>query len=175
MSLVDSLISLSYLIGVLNTLEDVMGFFLILLAIGAFLGGGGLVWCQKIENSKGSHEVQVGFAFASIIVGAICMLATAMFFFFTGIDKIGEGVSREKLENQRSKYVRLLNEDYNAENLSTALNFNEKQKLCLYKESGFMWSHVGTDGVCADTIAIPTGKFIPTQKINLSADTGKSE
>ena len=77
----------------------------------------------------------------------------------------------EKLTNQRGKYVRLLNEDYNAENLSTALDFNETHKLCKFKESTFMWSHIGTSGVCADTIAIPTGKFMPSQKIKISSDS----
>lgn len=88
---------------------------------------------------------------------------------FTGIEVASKGVSTQKLECSKAKMSRLLNEDYNAENLKNALDFNESQKMCVYKEATFMWSHFGTNGVCVDTIAIPTGKFIPRQIIQLDS------
>lgn len=148
-----------------------MGMYLIILVVGVFLFIGSLYTMNWIEQTRKSHEVLAGVALAGLVVG-VCLPAIAAFFFFlVGTEKLSESLNTERLINERGKYVRLLNEDYNAANLSTALDFNETQKLCKFKESGFMWSHMGTNGVCADTIAIPTGKFMPSQKIKISSDT----
>lgn len=151
-----------------------MGFFLIILLAGILLFGAGIILLEKIEGMPGSHEGLSTTGICSAVVGVILLWVGVLFFFFTGIDKLYSKVNLEKLANERGKYIRLLNENYNADNLSTALNFNERQKLCKFKESGFMWSHFNTDGVCVDTIDIPTGKFMPSQKITITADsTGK--
>lgn len=148
-----------------------MGMFLIILVVGVFLFIGSLYTMNWIEQTRKSHEVLAGVALAGLVVGVCLPVIAAFFFFFVGTEKLSESLNTERLINERGKYVRLLNEDYNAANLSTALDFNETQKLCKFKESGFMWSHMGTNGVCADTIAIPTGKFMPSQKIKISSDT----
>lgn len=148
-----------------------MGFFLIMLAIGALLFGGSIYTMDWVEKNRNQHEAIAGLSIAGVVVGVCMVCISAFFFFFAGIEKFSERLNTEKLINERGKYVRLLNEDYNAANLSTALDFNETQKLCKFKESGFMWSHMWTNGVCADTIVIPTGKFMPSQKIKISSDT----
>lgn len=148
-----------------------MGMYLIILVVGVFFFLGSLRTMNWVEQTRKSHEVLAGVAIAGMVVGVCLPVLAAFFFFFVGTEKLSESLNTEKLINERGKYVRLLNEDYNAANLSTALDFNETQKLCKFKESGFMWSHMGTNGVCTDTIAIPTGKFMPSQKIKISSDT----
>lgn len=148
-----------------------MGFFLITLFVGLLIFGLSLYVMERVELSHSSREFTVGCAMVAMVVGVVMAVCSVFFFLFTGIDKISESVNREKLKNERGKYMRLLNEDYNAGNLSVALEFNEKYKLCKFRESTFMWSHYNTNGVCADTIPIPTGKFMPTQKIKISSDS----
>lgn len=151
-----------------------MGFFLIILLAGILLFGAGIILLEKIEGMSGYHEGLSITGICSAVVGVVLLCVGVLFFFCVGTDKLYSKVNLEKLTNERGKYIRLLNENYNADNLSTALNFNERQKLCKFKESGFMWSHMNTDGVCVDTINIPTGKFMPSQEITIIADsTGK--
>lgn len=146
-----------------------MGFFLVVLALGVLIFFISIYGMERGE--QGRNEVLTGFSIAGFVVGVVMVCLCAFFFLFTGIDKINQSVNVEKLKNERGKYMRLLNEDYNAGNLSTALDFNETYKLCKFRESTFMWSHYNTNGVCADTIPIPTGKFMPTQKIKISSDS----
>lgn len=148
-----------------------MGMFLIILVVGIFLFVGSFYTMDWIERSRKSHEVIAGVAISGLVIGVCMAIIGVIFFILVGAEKLSAPLNMEKLANERVKYVRLLNEDYNAENLSTALNFNETQKLCKFKESSFMWSHSGTKGVCVDTIAIPTGKFMPSQKIKISSDS----
>lgn len=143
-----------------------MGFMLIVLAIGLILLCGGLITLGRCNIRS---DVYSGILFTGVIIGGILSSISAMFWLFVGLDKLGENLNIVKLSNKRGKYIRLLNEDYNSENLNSALNFNEKQKVCQFKESNFMWSHFGSNGVCADTIAIPTDKFIPRQIIQLDS------
>lgn len=140
-----------------------MGFMLIVLAIGLILLCGGLIRCNI------RSEVYISILFTGVIIGGILSAISAMFWLLVGLDKLGENLNIVELSNKRGKYIRLLNEDYNSENLNSALNFNEKQKVCQFKESGLMWSHFNTNGVCTDTIAIPMGKFIPRQIIQLDS------
>ena len=141
-----------------------MGFMLIVLAIGLILLCGGLITLGVCDIDS---DVYGGILFTGVIIGGILIVISAMFWLFVGLDKLGENLNIVELSNQRGKYIRLLNEDYNSENLNTALNFNEKQKVCQFKESGLMWSHFNTNGICTDTIAIPMGKFIPRQIIKI--------
>lgn len=141
-----------------------MGFMLIVLAIGLILLCGGLITLGVCDIDS---DVYGGILFTGVIIGGILIAISAMFWLFVGLDKLGENLNILQLSNQRGKYIRLLNEDYNSENLNSALNFNEKQKVCQFKESGLMWSHFNTNGVCTDTIAIPMGKFIPRQIIKI--------
>ena len=143
-----------------------MGFMLIVLAIGLILLCGGLITLGVCDIDS---DVYSGILFIGAIIGGILIAISAMFWLFVGLDKLGENLIIVELSNKRGKYIRLLNEDYNSENLNSALNFNEKQKVCQFKESTFMWSHFNTNGVCADTIAIPTDKFIPRQIIQLDS------
>lgn len=141
-----------------------MGFMLIVLAIGLILLHGGIIALSMCDIDS---EVYGGILLTGVIIGGILIVISAMFWLLVGLDKLEENLNIVKLSNQRGKYIRVLNEDYNAENLRSALEFNSKQKVCSYKESTFMWSYMGTNGVCGDTIAIPTGKFIPRQIIQL--------
>jgi TM2 domain-containing membrane protein YozV len=144
-----------------------MGFMLIVLAIGLILLCGGLIRCNI------RSEVYISILFTGVIIGGILSAISAMFWLLVGLDKLGENLNIVELSNKRGKYIRLLNEDYNSENLNSALNFNEKQKVCQFKESGLMWSHFNTNGVCTDTIAIPMGKFIPRQIIKIDTVTAQ--
>lgn len=138
-----------------------MGIALIILGIGLILVTLGYFFVNT------SSDTLQGIGLASFVVSALTLLFSTMFWLCTGIEYANKKVITMKMENTRGVLNRMLQEDYNAENLRSALEFNSKQKICSYKESTFMWSYMGTDGVCGDTIAIPTGKFIPRQIIQL--------
>lgn len=142
-----------------------MGIALIILGIGLILASLGYFFLNT------SSETLQGIGIASFVVSVLTFLFSIMFWLSTGIEYANKKVITMKMENTRGVLNRMLQEDYNAENLRSALEFNSKQKICAYKESTFMWSYMGTNGVCGDTIAIPTGKFIPRQIIQL--DTAK--
>lgn len=144
-----------------------MGIALIVLAVGAVLIALGYFLVDALS------EVSQGIGVTSIIVGILSLAFSVIFWLFFAIEVASKNVTTKKLECSRDKLSRLLNEDYNSNNLNEALDFNEKQKICSYKEATFMWSHMGTEGVCVDTIAIPTGKFIPRQILNITRDTLK--
>lgn len=146
-----------------------MGFMLILLTIGLFMISSSIVVLKVLGDSVDDWEILGGCSYAFIAFGGIISIIAMAFFLCTGVDKLTAPMKFQRLNNLRGKYARLLQEDYNADNLSNALDFNERQKNCIYKESNFMWSHVGSNGVCADTIAIPTDKFIPRQIIQLDS------
>ena len=142
-----------------------MGIALIILGVGLLLATLGYFFLNT------SSETLQGIGIASSVVSVLTFLFSIMFWLSTGIEYANKKVITMRMENTRGVLNRMLQEDYNAENLRSALEFNSKQKICLYKESTFMWSYMGTNGVCGDTIAIPTGKFIPRQIIQL--DTAK--
>ena len=138
-----------------------MGIALIILGIGLILVTLGYFFVNT------SSETLQGIGIASFVVSVLTFVFSIMFWLNTGIDYANKKVITMKMENTRGVLNRMLQEDYNAENLRSALEFNSKQKICLYKESTFMWSYMGTNGVCGDTIAIPASKFIPRQIIQL--------
>lgn len=138
-----------------------MGIALIILGIGLILVTLGYFFVNT------SSDTLQGIGIASFVVSVLTFLFSIMFWLSTGIEYANKKVITMKMENTRGVLNRMLQEDYNAENLRSALEFNSKQKICSYKESTFMWSYMGTNGVCGDTIAIPTGKFIPRQIIQL--------
>ena len=138
-----------------------MGIALIILGVGLLLATLGYFFLNT------SSETLQGIGIASSVVSVLTFLFSIMFWLSTGIEYANKKVITMRMENTRGVLNRMLQEDYNAENLRSALEFNSKQKICLYKESTFMWSYMGTNGVCGDTIAIPTGKFIPRQIIQL--------
>lgn len=138
-----------------------MGIALIILGIGLLLATLGYFFLNT------SSDTLQGIGIASIVVSIVTFVFSIMFWVFFAIEVSSKNVTAKKLECSRDKLSCLLNEDYNSNNLNEALDFNEKQKICSYREATFMWSHMGTEGVCGDTIAIPTGKFIPRQIIQL--------
>lgn len=138
-----------------------MGIALIILGIGLILATLGYIFLNT--SSETLQEIGI----ASIVVSIVTFVFSIIFWLFFAIEVSSKNVTTKRLECSRDKLSRLLNEDYNSNNLNEALDFNEKQKICSYKEATFMWSHMGTEGVCVDTIAIPTGKFIPRQIIQL--------
>ena len=147
-----------------------MGFMLILLAIAVLCLVTSFIILHNVDYS---YEFLHGCTFAGIAIGAILGSISVLFFIFAGVDKLAAPVNMQELSTLRGKYIRLLNEDYNSLNLNNALDFNEKQKNCQFKESGLMWSHFQTNGVCIDTIEIPTSKFIPRQILQIEADSTK--
>ena len=138
-----------------------MGIALIILGVGLLLATLGYFFLNT------SSDTLQGIGIASFVVSVLTFLFSIMFWLSTGIEYANKKVITLRMENTRGVLNRMLQEDYNAENLRSALEFNSKQKICLYKESTFMWSYMGTNGVCGDTIAIPAGKFIPRQIIQL--------
>lgn len=70
----------------------------------------------------------------------------------------------QEYKNQKSSIVRMLQEDYNSQNLSNAINFNNKQKMIVVENKTFLFKY-STSYYSVDTIQIPEKKFMPTSKV----------
>lgn len=147
-----------------------MGIMLIFLAIAVVLLGIGFTLTIKCSNVEIS-----GFGVILIVIGAIITACDIFFFMLTLVDVIHKDVTIQSYMNNKATLSRLLKEDYNGDNLTNALQFNQKQKMYAYKEHTFMWSHFNTEGVYVDTLAIPTDKFTPKQIINLNTDSSSKK
>lgn len=79
----------------------------------------------------------------------------------TNIDREVENVNRDKL-------VRMLEENYNPDNLKNAIEFNASQKRSEMYNSSLMW-YCWENCYVLDTIQIPTEKYIPSNYVKLEA------
>jgi uncharacterized membrane protein len=140
-----------------------MGFDLIVLAIALAVFVFGL---YLDESNYTNNETLMGFLAVGWVISIIVAVISTIALLLIGIDFLSSGVTLQKLENSRSTYTRMLNEDYNADNLNTALAFNNRMKLSNYKNSTFLWKY-NDDLVTVDTIVIPKEKFTPKQIIKL--------
>jgi len=79
----------------------------------------------------------------------------------------------QEYQNESTKLSRMLHENYNPENLSAAIDFNNSQKM-IRAENQTFYKKYWTSVVSVDTIEIPSDKFTPTQKIVLDRSSPDS-
>ncbi len=108
-----------------------------------------------IIHELGILLIAVGFVFGHVF-GSIPMF----YEIFTS------DVQMAKIQNERALIQRTLEENYYPDNLKAALDFNARQKLIKIENENFITKY-STSVVFADTISIPSYKYIPTKKIIL--------
>jgi hypothetical protein len=112
------------------------------------------------------------------IISAIIALGfsiTSIVCVFSYVDcYMSKAVYTQEAENQRITLNRMINENYNPDNLQKALDFNSKQKIIKIENQSF-WRKYWTSVVYVDTVNIPNDKFIPSQKLILNIDSTKTK
>lgn len=144
-----------------------MGFLLIVLPICAILFFLALWIHQEFDDLEAVKVV----SFIVFICSIVGLMFSIIGLLFIGTDILYKDVNIREEQSSRSILIRMLNEDYNSENLEKSLNFNKKMAGCKFRQNTVLWKYFGTDGACVDTIEIPTGKFIPTQQIRILTDS----
>lgn len=92
------------------------------------------------------------------MIGTLCFTID---YFTKNIDTIAENTNRDKL-------IRLLEENYNPDNLKAALDFNATQKRSYAYNQSNLW-YCWENCYVLDTIPIPTEKYIPSNYVKLEA------
>lgn len=138
-----------------------MGIALIFLAIGIILILSGIL-IMDFRLSRLDF-----LATPALIVGIVSVAPSALFFIMVVFDIALKDIHTFEKTNGRNYIVRMLKENYDINALNAALNFNTAQKMCNYRQGRFMWKYLGTDGVCLDTVEIPSSQFTPTLNVNV--------
>ena len=157
-----------YSLVLINTISSErikMGIFLVLLLASIVIGA------LSIYFFKNDGTPLAVILFSLTIASAFGLAVSTMGFLFIGIDVLTKSVAIQKNETESIVLSRMLLEDYNSSNLESALRFNQKMKLCKFKQNSFWMAYMNTNGACVDTIAIPDGKFVPTQNIRILKDS----
>ena len=97
----------------------------------------------------------------SSLIFTFCVIFFSIAYFTKNIDRIADNANRDTL-------VRLLEENYNPDNLKAALDFNATQKRSNAYNQSPLWYCWGKCYVL-DTIQIPTEKYIPSNYVKLEA------
>lgn len=113
-----------------------------------------------IEKKKNSYaDISLG-----ILAGCGAGFISFIFFIGFGICYLKKDIDYQEQLNERQKISRMLQEDYNQNNLEKAISFNNKQKIIVAENKSFLfkWNNSFTS---VDTIEIPSKNFMPTEKI----------
>ena len=97
----------------------------------------------------------------SSLIFTFCVIFFSIAYFTKNIDKVAENTNRDKL-------IRLLEENYNPDNLKNALDFNAIQKRSEAYNQSPLW-YCWENCYVLDTIKIPTEKFVPSNYVKLEA------
>ncbi|MCK9429077.1 MAG: hypothetical protein M0R17_03580 [Candidatus Omnitrophica bacterium] len=142
-----------------------MGLILIPLAI-VVLALLALIPLSKNKNSD-YHD-------AILLVNSLIGVVAAIFVLVWGgivfSNIITKNTDYTRATNDKSKIERLLHENYNPDNLTAALDFNNRQKLTKAQNSTIMFKYWDY-ATYTDTIVIPNSKYLPTSKLNLDVTT----
>lgn len=117
-------------------------------------------------DRENSWKEAVGFIMSIVfgIVGFFYMFATVAFL----KDYIPRETKQMRAEVNRSSLIRMLDENYDPDNLKNALNFNAEQKRSAkYNESAF-W-YCWENCYVVDTIPIPKEQYTPSNMVKLDA------
>lgn len=103
-----------------------------------------------------------------VVVGCGSGFVSFLFFLGFGIFYMKKDISYQEQLNERQKISRMLQEDYNPNNLEKAISFNNKQKIIVAENKTFLFKW-NNSFASVDTIEIPSKNFMPTEKIILQA------
>lgn len=97
----------------------------------------------------------------SSLIFTFCVIFFSISYFAKNVDRIADNANRDTL-------VRLLEENYNPDNLKNALDFNAIQKRSEAYNQSPLW-YCWENCYVLDTIPIPTEKYIPSNYVKLEA------
>lgn len=122
---------------------------------------------------KSRYSVGGGSYLETFLLGVevIGIISTAFAFLGLVLYLIDYALSDYKMHKDighRGVLVRMIEEDYDSQNLENALLFNAKQKLSAYYNSS-PWSYCKVDCYSLDTIPIPSHRYTPTDFVKLDA------
>lgn len=102
------------------------------------------------------------------VCSAVSSLIFTFFVIFFSIAYFAKNVDRMADNANRDTLVRLLEENYNPDNLKAALDFNATQKRSNAYNQSPLW-YCWENCYVLDTIPIPTEKYIPSNYVKLEA------
>lgn len=115
------------------------------------------------KNQKLEH-----FYFGATCVSFVFLCISICVFLFNVMSVSNSYIKKDlhlqEYKNRRYSIVRMLQEDYNSQNLSNAIDFNNKQKMIVVENNTFLFKY-STSYYSVDTIQIPEKKFMPTSKV----------
>lgn len=118
--------------------------------------------CKTIHRTA-EYIISIIFSVSGII--AIAFAFSCLLF---GIDYVTSSISYTKDTIKRDNLIRLVQEDYDPDNLKEALEFNAIQKQSAEFNKTIMW-YCWKNCYVIDTIPIPTEKYFPSSMVKLDA------
>ena len=127
-----------------------------------------LKWCVNFDWSRDYCSVKDVVAGVSYIISGIVSIVIIIPLIVGVKALITTNIDREVENINRDKLVRMLEENYNPDNLKNAIEFNASQKRSEMYNSSLMW-YCWENCYVLDTIQIPTEKYIPSNYVKLEA------
>ena len=127
-----------------------------------------LKWCVNFDWSRDYCSVKDVVAGVSYIISGIVSIVIIIPLIVGVKALITTNIDREVEKVNRDKLVRMLEENYNPDNLKNAIEFNASQKRSEMYNSSLMW-YCWENCYVLDTIQIPTEKYIPSNYVKLEA------
>ena len=127
-----------------------------------------LKWCVNFDWSRDYCSVKDVVAGVSYIISGIVSIVIIIPLIIGVEALITTNIDREVENVNRDKLVRMLEENYNPDNLKNAIEFNASQKRSEMYNSSLMW-YCWENCYVLDTIQIPTEKYIPSNYVKLEA------
>ena len=127
-----------------------------------------LKWCVNFDLSRDYCSAKDVVAGVSYIISGIVLVCLIIPLIISSTAIITTNIDREVENVNRDKLVRMLEENYNPDNLKNAIEFNASQKRSEMYNSSLMW-YCWENCYVLDTIQIPTEKYIPSNYVKLEA------
>ena len=127
-----------------------------------------LKWCVNFDWSRDYCSAKDVVAGVSYIISGIVSIVIIIPLIVGVKALITTNIDREVENINRDKIIRMLEENYNPDNLKNAIEFNVSQKRSKMFNSSLMW-YCWENCYVLDTIQIPTEKYIPSNYVKLEA------
>ena len=127
-----------------------------------------LKWSVNFDWSRDYCSVKDVVAGVSYIISGIVSIVIIIPLIIGVEALITTNIDREVENINRDKIIRMLEENYNPDNLKNAIEFNASQKRSEMYNSSLVW-YCWENCYVLDTIQIPTEKYIPSNYVKLEA------
>ena len=140
-------------------------FFIVILSLFTTLH---LKWSVNFDWSRDYCSAKDVVAGVSYIISGIVSIVIIIPLIIGVKALITTNIDREVEKVNRDKLVRMMEENYNPDNLKNAIEFNASQKRSEMYNSSLMW-YCWENCYVLDTIQIPTEKYVPSNYVKLEA------